>query len=99
MVKKSAKTGNMHLETMLEAEAGSILTRFFFLFSVLLSLLFLVVVAVGGGLLWVFWTYGKDLPDYNKWDGKNWGFRMNFMPSLRTGSLAKPVWGTTLRLI
>ena len=66
MVKKSAKMGNMHLETMPEAEAGSILTRFFFLFSVLLSLLFLAVVAVGGGLLWVFWTYGKDLPDYNQ---------------------------------
>ena len=42
------------------------MSRFFFLLSVLLSLLFLVVVAVGGGLLWVFWTYGKDLPDYHQ---------------------------------
>ena len=66
MVKKSAKMGNMHLETLPEEEGGSILSRFFFLLSVLLSLLFLAVVAVGGGLLWVFWTYGKDLPDYHQ---------------------------------
>ena len=51
---------------MPEEEAGSILSHFFFLLSVLLSLLFLAVVAVGGGLLWVFWTYGKDLPDYHQ---------------------------------
>ena len=56
MVKKSAKMGNMHLETLPEEGTRSILSRFFFLLSVLLSLLFLVVVAVGGGLLWVFWT-------------------------------------------
>jgi penicillin-binding protein 1A len=66
MVKKSAKMGNMHLETLPEEGTRSILSRFFFLLSVLLSLLFLVVVAVGGGLLWVFWTYGKDLPDYHQ---------------------------------
>jgi penicillin-binding protein 1A len=66
MVKKSAKMGNMRLETLPEEEGGSILSRFFFLLSVLLSLLFLAVVAVGGGLLWVFWTYGKDLPDYHQ---------------------------------
>ena len=66
MVKKSAKMGNMHLETLPEEGARSILSRFFFSLSVLLSLLFLVVVAVGGGLLWVFWTYGKDLPDYHQ---------------------------------
>ena len=66
MVKKSAKMGNMYLETMPEGEGGWILSRFLFLFSVLLSLLFLAVVAVGGGLLWVFWTYGKDLPDYHQ---------------------------------
>ena len=66
MVKKSAKMGNMHLETLPEEGTRSILSRFFFLLSVLLSLLFLVMVAVGGGLLWVFWTYGKDLPDYHQ---------------------------------
>ena len=66
MVKKSAKMGNMHLKTLPEEGTRSILSRFFFLLSVLLSLLFLVVVAVGGGLLWVFWTYGKDLPDYHQ---------------------------------
>ena len=66
MVKKSAKMGNMHLETLPEEGTRSILSRFFFLLSVLFSLLFLVVVAVGGGLLWVFWTYGKDLPDYHQ---------------------------------
>ena len=66
MVKKSAKMVNMHLETLPEEGTRSILSRFFFLLSVLLSLLFLVVVAVGGGLLWVFWTYGKDLPDYHQ---------------------------------
>ena len=66
MVKKSAKMGNMHLETLPEEGARSILSRFFFSLSVLLSLLLLVVVAVGGGLLWVFWTYGKDLPDYHQ---------------------------------
>ena len=66
MVKKSAKMVNMHLETLPEEGTRSILSRFFFLLSVLFSLLFLVVVAVGGGLLWVFWTYGKDLPDYHQ---------------------------------
>jgi penicillin-binding protein 1A len=66
MVKKSAKMGNMHLETLPEEGTRSILSRFFFLLSVLFSLLFLVVVAVGGGLLWVFWTYGKNLPDYHQ---------------------------------
>ena len=66
MVKKSAKMRNMHLETLPEEGTRSILSRFFFLLSVLFSLLFLVVVAVGGGLLWVFWTYGKDLPDYHQ---------------------------------
>ena len=66
MVKKSAKMGNMHLETLPEEAGGSILSRFLFLLSLLLSLLFLAVVAVAGGLLWVFWTYGKDLPDYHQ---------------------------------
>ena len=56
----------MHFETLPEEVAGSILSRFFFIFSVLLSLLFLAVVAVCGVLLWVFWTYGKDLPDYHQ---------------------------------
>ena len=56
----------MHLETLPDEEGGSVLSRFFFLLSVLLSLLFLAVVAVSGGLLWVFWTYGKDLPDYHQ---------------------------------
>ena len=66
MFKKSAKMGNMNLEKLPEEGARSILSRFFFSLSVLLSLLFLVVVAVGGGLLWVFWTYGEDLPDYHQ---------------------------------
>ena len=31
-----------------------------------MSLLFLVVVMVAAMVLWVFWTYGRDLPDYQQ---------------------------------
>ena len=34
--------------------------------SITLSLLFLTVMLVGAGVLWVFWTYGKGLPDYQQ---------------------------------
>ncbi|MEX0504101.1 penicillin-binding protein 1A [Alphaproteobacteria bacterium LSUCC0719] len=40
--------------------------RFIGLVSVLFSLLFLGTVAATGGVLWVFWTYGKGLPDYHQ---------------------------------
>ena len=66
MLKRSGNMENNNPETLSQREAGSILSRFFFLISVLLSLLFLAVVTVGGGLLWVFWTFGKDLPDYHQ---------------------------------
>ena len=44
----------------------SFLMRFVGLVSVLFSLLFLGLVGVAAGVLWVFWTYGKDLPDYHQ---------------------------------
>ncbi|MEC8246074.1 MAG: penicillin-binding protein 1A [Pseudomonadota bacterium] len=44
----------------------SFLVRFIGLVSVLFSLLFLGLVGAAAGVLWVFWTYGKDLPDYHQ---------------------------------
>ncbi|MDC1383309.1 penicillin-binding protein 1A [Candidatus Puniceispirillum sp.] len=34
--------------------------------SITLSLIFLMLLLVGAGILWVFWTYGKGLPDYQQ---------------------------------
>jgi len=34
--------------------------------SVVLSLVFLVFMLAGAGIVWVFWTYGKGLPDYQQ---------------------------------
>ncbi|MDC1408962.1 penicillin-binding protein 1A, partial [Candidatus Puniceispirillum sp.] len=34
--------------------------------SITLSFVFLMCVLAGAGILWVFWTYGKDLPDYQQ---------------------------------
>ena len=44
----------------------SFLARFFGAVTVLVSLLFLGIVAATAAVLWVFWTYGKDLPDYHQ---------------------------------
>ena len=44
----------------------SFLLRFVGFVSVLFSLLFLGAVAATAAVLWVFWTYGKDLPDYHQ---------------------------------
>jgi penicillin-binding protein 1A len=40
--------------------------RFLGVVSVLFSLLFLGMVVAAGGVLWIFWTYGKGLPDYHQ---------------------------------
>ena len=66
MTRKSAKFGNMYVEGVAEEASQPLLSRFFFLFWVLFSLGCLGVVCVAGGLLWVFWTYGRDLPDYKQ---------------------------------
>ena len=42
------------------------LARFVGAVTVLVSLLFLGIVAATAAVLWVFWTYGKDLPDYHQ---------------------------------
>ncbi|MED5351960.1 MAG: transglycosylase domain-containing protein, partial [Pseudomonadota bacterium] len=42
------------------------LARFLGALTVLVSLLFLGLVAATAAVLWVFWTYGKDLPDYHQ---------------------------------
>ncbi len=34
--------------------------------SIALSLVVLILMLVGAGVLWVFWTYGKGLPDYQQ---------------------------------
>jgi len=34
--------------------------------SITLSFVFLMCMLAGAGILWVFWTYGKDLPDYQQ---------------------------------
>ncbi|MDC0993553.1 penicillin-binding protein, partial [Alphaproteobacteria bacterium] len=34
--------------------------------SITLSFVFLMCMLAGIGILWVFWTYGKDLPDYQQ---------------------------------
>ena len=44
----------------------SFLARFIGAVTVLVSLLFLGIVAATAAVLWVFWTYGKDLPDYHQ---------------------------------
>ena len=44
----------------------SFLARFVSAVTVLVSLLFLGIVAATAAVLWVFWTYGKDLPDYHQ---------------------------------
>ena len=44
----------------------SFLTRFVGATTVLVSLLFLGIVAATAAVLWLFWTYGKDLPDYHQ---------------------------------
>ena len=44
----------------------SFLARFVGAVTVLVSLLFLGIVAASAAVLWVFWTYGKDLPDYHQ---------------------------------
>jgi len=44
----------------------SFLLRFVGFVSVIFSLLFLGAVAATAAVLWVFWTYGKDLPDYHQ---------------------------------
>lgn len=71
MARKSAKMGHMHLdmlpdEMLPDEEPRSMLSRFLFMLSVLFTLTFIGVAAVFAGLLWVFWTYGKDLPDYTQ---------------------------------
>ena len=44
----------------------SFFLRFLGVVSVLFSLLFLGIVGAGAGVLWIFWTYGKGLPDYHQ---------------------------------
>ena len=44
----------------------SFLARFVGAVTVLVSLLFMGIVAATAAVLWVFWTYGKDLPDYHQ---------------------------------
>ena len=44
----------------------SFLARFVGAVTVLVSLLFLGIVAATAAVLWVHWTYGKDLPDYHQ---------------------------------
>ena len=44
----------------------SFLARIVGAVTVLVSLLFLGIVAATAAVLWVFWTYGKDLPDYHQ---------------------------------
>ncbi|MEL0196305.1 MAG: penicillin-binding protein 1A [Rhodobiaceae bacterium] len=44
----------------------SFFARFVGVVSVLFSLLFLGLVAATAGILWIFWTYGKELPDYHQ---------------------------------
>ena len=44
----------------------SLLRRFFGVLTVLFSLMFLGLVAASAAILWVFWTYGKGLPDYHQ---------------------------------
>ena len=44
----------------------SFLARFVGAVTVLVSLLFLGIVAATAAVLWLFWTYGKDLPDYHQ---------------------------------
>jgi penicillin-binding protein 1A len=34
--------------------------------SIILSFVFLMCMLAGAGILWVFWTYGKGLPDYQQ---------------------------------
>ena len=43
-----------------------LLRRFFGALTVLFSLMFLGLVIASGAVLWVFWNYGKGLPDYHQ---------------------------------
>jgi len=43
-----------------------VVSRLIWLFWLLLSVLFIGMVAAGSLLVWVFWTYGRDLPDYQQ---------------------------------
>ena len=53
-------------DAMPKRRRKSLLVRFVGVVSVLLSLLFLGLVAAAAGVLWIFWTYGKGLPDYHQ---------------------------------
>ena len=53
-------------EVQLKPRKRSFLARFVGAVTVLVSLLFLGIVAATAAVLWVFWTYGKDLPDYHQ---------------------------------
>ena len=53
-------------ESVPERRRKSFLLRFIGVVSVLFSLLFLGLVAAAAGVLWIFWTYGKGLPDYHQ---------------------------------
>ena len=44
----------------------SVLRRMFGMVMILISLGFLGLVTASAGVLWVFWTYGKGLPDYHQ---------------------------------
>ena len=53
-------------DAMPKRRRKSFLVRFVGVVSVLFSLLFLGLVAAAAGVLWIFWTYGKGLPDYHQ---------------------------------
>ena len=53
-------------EAVPQQRRKSFLMRFVGVVTVLFSLLFLGLVAVSACVLWVFWTYGKGLPDYHQ---------------------------------
>ncbi|MEC8643438.1 MAG: transglycosylase domain-containing protein, partial [Pseudomonadota bacterium] len=53
-------------EAVPQRRRKSFFLRFLGLVSVLFSILFLGIVGAGAGVLWVFWTYGKGLPDYHQ---------------------------------
>ncbi len=53
-------------DTVPKRRRKSFLRRFLGVVSVLFSLLFLGLVAASAGVLWIFWTYGKGLPDYHQ---------------------------------
>ena len=53
-------------DVQLKPRKKSFLARFVGAVTVLVSLLFMGIVAATAAVLWVFWTYGKDLPDYHQ---------------------------------